>query len=230
MFSEDDLLPLSAIQHILFCERQCALIHLERLWQENPLTAEGRILHERADEKGRESRGDIRIVRGLEIRSLRLGLAGIADVVEFRRANKTGLVSDTLVKLPDAPGLWKPFPVEYKRGKPKPGSCDEAQLCAQAICLEEMLNVRIDEGALFYHSIRRRTDVIFDDRLRSLCEQAALKLRELMASQITPPAVDDPRCEHCSLIDLCSPGASSGKKSAQRFIENQIDAQSGKKP
>lgn len=229
MFSEDDLLPLSAIQHILFCERQCALIHLERLWQENPLTAEGRILHERVDEKGRESRGDIRIVRGLEIRSLRLGLAGIADVVEFHCVDEHDGASDTLVKLPDARGWWKPFPVEYKRGKPKPGPCDEAQLCAQAICLEEMLNVRVEEGALFYHSIRRRTDVIFDDPLRSLCEQAALRLRNLMASQVSPPAVDDSRCDRCSLIDLCSPRASSGEKSAQRFIENQIDLQTGKR-
>lgn len=224
MYSEDDLLPLSAIQHILFCERQCALIHLERLWQENSLTAEGRILHERADEKGRESRGDVRIVRGLEMRSLRLGLAGVADVVEFHHVSEPSLAPCTVVKLPDASGWWKPFPVEYKRGRPKPGPCDEAQLCAQAVCLEEMLNAQIKEGALYYHSIRRRTAVTFDDQLRSLCEQAADKLRNLMASEITPPAVDDFRCEHCSLIDLCSPRASSGQKSAHLFIESQIDA------
>jgi CRISPR-associated exonuclease Cas4 len=229
MYSEDDLLPLSAIQHVLFCERQCALIHLERLWEENRLTAEGRLIHERAEERARENRGDIRIVRGLEIRSLRLGLVGVADVVEFHRLSEPDPTSNTLIKLPDATGWWRPFPVEYKRGRPKPGSCDEAQLCAQAICLEEMLNVRVEQGALFYYSIRRRTDVTFNDPLRLLCEEAALKLRNLMASQITPPAVDDPRCEHCSLFDLCSPRASSGKKSVQGFIDNQVEFQTGKR-
>lgn len=230
MYSEDDFLPLSAIQHILFCERQCALIHLERLWEENSFTAEGRLLHERAEEKARESRGDIRIVRGLEIRSLRLGLAGMADVVEFHRLSEPSQSPSNGVKLPGATGWWKPFPVEYKRGRPKPGLCDEAQLCAQAICLEEMLSARVEQGALFYYSIRRRTDVTFDDPLRSLCEEAALKLRNLMAAQITPPAVDDPRCQHCSLINLCSPRASTGKKPVQGFIDSQIDLQTGKRP
>lgn len=228
MFSEDELLPLSAIQHILFCERQCALIHLEQLWEENPFTAQGRLLHERVDKKGRESRRGARIVRGLGIRSLRLGLTGVADVVEFHHVDAQIAASNSLTMLPDAPGWWKPFPVEYKRGRPKPGSCDEAQLCAQAICLEEMLNVRITEGALFYHSIRRRKDVSFDDSLRSLCEKAAIKLRDLLASQITPAAVNDSRCEYCSLINLCSPIASSGKKSAVRFVESQIDFQTEK--
>jgi CRISPR-associated exonuclease Cas4 len=227
MYSEDDLLPLSAIQHILFCDRQCALIHIEQQWEENPFTAQGRLMHQRVDEKGRESRGDVRRVRGLAIRSLRLGLAGIADVVDFHRACARGAAQNSLVTLPDWPGQWTPFPVEYKRGRPKPGLCDEAQLCAQAICLEEMLNVRIAEGALFYHSIRRRKEVSFDDALRTLCEKAAVMLRELLASGVTPPAVEDGRCEYCSLINLCSPHVSSGKKSAVRFIEAEIDSLSG---
>ncbi len=226
MFSEDDLLPLSAIQHFLFCERQCALIHIEQQWEENPFTVQGRLLHDRVDEKGCESRGDVRIVRGLNIRSLRLGLAGIADVIEFHRVSETEHTADTLIKLPDAAGWWKPFPVEYKRGRPKPGPCDEAQLCAQAICLEEMLSARITDGALFYHSIRRRKDVSFDDSLRTLCEQAAFKLRELLASYVTPLAVNDDRCEHCSLINLCSPRISSGKKSAVHFVEIEVDSPS----
>ncbi len=229
MFSEGDLLPISAIQHLLFCERQCALIYLERQWEENSLTVQGRLLHNRVDEKGHESRGDIRIVRGLYIRSLRLGLAGMADVVEFHRVNQPPRCTDTLVKLHAAEGWWKPFPVEHKRGKPKPGPCDEAQLCAQAICLEEMLSVHITNGALFYHSIRRRRDVAFDCSLRALCEEAAVKLRELLCSHVTPPAVNDDRCEYCSLINLCSPHISSGKKSAMRFVEAETDYPFGKK-
>lgn len=224
MFSEDDLLPLSGIQHILFCARQCALIHVEHQWEENFLTAQGRILHHRVDEQERESRGGLRIVRGLEIRSLRLGLVGIADVVEFRRAvGPAREEEDALIKLQDAAGKWKPFPVEHKRGKPKPGLCDEAQLCAQAICLEEMMHVQIKQGALFYHSIRRRVDVIFGDTLRSVCEQTAMQFRKLMVSQITPPAVDDPRCKRCSLIGLCAPRVSSGNKSVSRFITAQTN-------
>ena len=222
MFSEDDLLPLSAIQHFVFCERQCALIHIEQQWEENRFTAQGRLLHERVDDQRRESRGDIRIVRGLGIRSIWLGLCGIADVVEFHRAQKNDRPNETAVRLPDSPGWWRPFPVEYKRGRPKPRPCDEVQLCAQGICLEEMLGVRISEGALFYHSIRRRKDVCFDGSLRALCEEAAVKLRELLASDVTPPAVDDERCEHCSLINLCSPSVSSGRKSALRFLEAEL--------
>lgn len=227
MYSEDDLLPLSAIQHFLFCERQCALIHLERIWQENPFTAEGKILHERADKKGRESRGNIRIVRGLELCSLRLGLAGRADVVEFHQAAEPWDASTTLIRLPNAAGKWKPFPVEYKRGKLKPGCCDEAQLCAQAICLEEMLNISIEEGALFYHSIRRRIDVLFDSQLRSVCEDAARKLRDLMTSRVTPRPSKDVRCENCSLLDLCSPHSSSGRKSARVFVDEQVRLRMG---
>jgi len=222
MYSEDDLLPLSAIQHFLFCERQCALIHIEQQWEENRFTAQGRLLHERVHEKECENRGGVRIVRGLAIRSMRLGLGGIADVVEFHRVSGPEYAEEFLIKLPDATGWWKPFPVEYKRGRPKPGPCDEAQLCAQAICLEEMLNIKIAEGALFYHSIRRRKEVAFDDSLRALCEESALKLRELLTSYVTPPAANDHRCEFCSLIDLCSPHVSSGKKSAMRFLETQL--------
>ena len=131
MYSIDDLLPLSALQHIVFCERQCALIYTEQAWTENRLTVEGKIMHERVHDESRESRGDVRIDYGVSLRSLRLGLIGKADVVEFHRQ-------------PD--GSWRPFPVEYKRGKPKADDCDKVQLCAQAICLEEMLSVRSRRG------------------------------------------------------------------------------------
>ena len=141
-YTEDDLLPLSGLQHLLFCERQCALIHIEQVWAENVLTAEGRIMHERVHEEGKESRGDVRIEFGMPLRSLRLGLIAKADVVEFHRDRE----------YPD--DLWRPFPVEYKRGKPKKGNFDKVQLCGQAMCLEEMLDVEIPAGALFYGKTR----------------------------------------------------------------------------
>ena len=152
MYSEDELLPLSALQHLLFCERQCALIHIEQAWSENLFTAEGRIMHERVDSGGRESRGAVRLAYGLALHSFRLGLAGKADVVEFHR---------------DGAGNWQPFPVEHKRGRAKKENWDRVQLCAQAICLEEMLGTAVPAGALFYGKSRRRQDVVFDAELRA---------------------------------------------------------------
>jgi len=223
MFPEDDLLPISAIQHYLFCQRQCALIHTEGVWEENPFTIEGRLLHGPIDEDKRVSRGMVRIVRGMFIRSLRLGLAGKCDVVEFKRVNAATAEAGSCVKLPGTSEFWKPFLIEYKRGRPKPSKCDEAQLCAQAICIEEMMNVRILYGALYYHSIRRRKEVQFDASLRSICEEAAEGLRRLLDFQITPPAVYDNRCKHCSLINLCSPLIASKKNSVSAYIERQIE-------
>ena len=193
-YTEDDLIQLSALQHLVFCERQCALIHIEQLWSENLFTAEGRIMHDKVDTANRESRGNIRIEYGVPMRSLRLGLIGKADVVEFHRKDD---------------GAWIPFPVEYKRGKPKIDDCDKVQLCAQAICLEEMLNIEIREGALFYGQTRRREDVKFDSPLRKETEEAAKKVHELIESGITPKAEYSKKCERCSLVDLCLPKVSS---------------------
>ncbi len=151
----DDLLPLSGLQHLVFCERQFALIHVEGLWAENTLTISGRQLHERADLPGQSLGAAVRVARALPLRSDRLGLAGKADVVEFHREADV-----------DAGILWRPFPVEYKRGRPKPGGADEVQLCAQAICLEEMLGLEVPRGALFYGSTRRRKAVAFTLALR----------------------------------------------------------------
>jgi len=153
MYTEDDLLPLSGLQHLLFCERQCALIHIEQAWAENLLTAEGRIMHERVHEADRESRGEVRIEYSMPLRSLRLGLIAKADVVEFHRKLDPGEKGSS---------KWLPFPVEYKRGKPKKENYDKVQLCAQAMCLEEMLDVQIPEGAIFYGRTRRRQDVVFE--------------------------------------------------------------------
>src|SRR4030042_3409588 len=166
-YTEEDLIMISALQHIAFRERQCALIHIEQIWDENRATAEGRIMHERVHEQDHESRGNVRIEYGLPLRSLKLGLVGKADVVEFHRLDKD---------------RWQPFPVEYKRGKPKPDDCDLIQLCAQATCLEEMLSVSVPSGAIFYGRTRRRLDVSFDESLRQETEDAAAKARQLLAS------------------------------------------------
>src|SRR4030066_991439 len=192
--SPDDLIMLSALQHFVFCPRQCALIHVEQLWAENVLTAEGRIMQDKVDTANRESRGNIRIEYGVPMRSLRLGLIGKADVVEFHRMDD---------------GTWMPFPVEYKRGKPKMDDCDKVQLCAQAICLEEMLNVEIKKGALYYGRTRRREEVVFDEKLRLETEDAAKKVHALIESGRTPKAEYSKKCKKCSLYELCMPKVSS---------------------
>jgi CRISPR-associated exonuclease Cas4 len=200
MFSEDDLIPISALQHLAFCERQCALIHVEQLWDENRLTAEGRILHERVHDGGPETRGGVHVARGVRLRSLRLGLSGVADVVEFHKSE-----DGTGTALPGFRGLWRPFPVEYKRGKPKHGDCDAVQLCAQAICLEEMLSVSVPEGALFYGQPRRRQAVTFDPALRKETERLASRAHEIIRAGVTPEPVLGKHCKSCSLERLCLP-------------------------
>jgi CRISPR-associated exonuclease Cas4 len=212
-FSEDDLLPLSALQHLLFCERQCALIHLEQLWVENPLTVEGRHLHERVDSRETESRGDLHLARSLRLHSLRLGVTGQADLVEFHRA-PTG---EAGARLPDREGLWLPFPVEYKRGRPKTDRADEVQLCAQAVCLEEMLGTAVPAGALFYGETRRRQEVTFDAVLRDLTASSAARLHFLIAAGATPRPVREPKCDRCSLLNVCLPEAAA--RSARRYLE-----------
>ena len=151
MFDEDDLLPISGLQHLVFCERQWALIHIEQFWEENRLTAEGRVLHERVHDTATESRPGVVVARGLRLQSRQLGLTGQADVVEFHRIGDGDAGG---VQLPEREGWWRPFPVEYKRGRPKANACDEVQLCAQALCLEEMFSVAIRSGALFYGTSR----------------------------------------------------------------------------
>ena len=186
MSDPDRSLPVSALQHWLFCPRQCALIHVERLWEENRLTAEGRVLHERADAGRPESRRGIRVLRSVQIASFRLGLHGVADVVEMHGA--------------------RPYPVEYKRGRPKAHRADEVQLCAQAICLEEMTGESVPEGALFYGARQRRLTVSFDDGLRNLTERAAAELQSSLSEACLPAPVYDPaRCDACSLNELCCP-------------------------
>ena len=213
MYSEDDLIPLSALQHLLFCDRQCALIHIEQIWSENLFTAEGRIMHERVHTADRESRGDVRIEFAMSVRSLRLGLIGKADVVEFHRKP----VSQKAV-----PAEWVPFPVEYKRGKPKKDNCDKVQLCAQALCLKEMLGVEVPSGALFYGKKRRRTDVVFDEALRQQTEETAMRLHELIALGRTPKPVYMKKCDSCSLVKICLPKTIERKRSVKRYLSGAI--------
>ena len=183
---EMDPIPLSAVQHAVYCLRQAALIHLERLWAENRFTAEGDVLHAVADKGGSRRARGLRRVLSLPLASARLNLTGVADLVEFQ-----GLV---------------PFPVEYKRGKPKLHRADEVQLCAQALCLEEMTGQPVPEGALFYAQTKRRVVVPFDAPLRALTEATVADLAAVLASRQTPPPTPHKtRCRACSLLELCRP-------------------------
>ncbi len=185
-FSDADLLPLSALQHYIYCPRQCALIHVEQQWVENRYTAEGQAQHDRVDRPEHETRDGIRTEYAVLLRSLRLGLIGKADAIEFHQD--------------------KVFPVEHKRGRPKPTHCDWVQLCAQAICLEETMGVEIEEGAIFYGTPRRRQNVEFSSDLRKETEQTAAALHALIQSGKTPPAeYDKKKCDACSLLEICMP-------------------------
>jgi CRISPR-associated exonuclease Cas4 len=210
MYTEDDLIPVSALQHILFCERQYALIHLEQVWEENVFTAEGRILHERVDVEHHESRRLFRQEFGMAIRSLGRGLIGKCDLVElwFSQDRRIKRVS----------------PVEFKRGKEKVSDVDRVQLCAQALCLEEMFDMTIETGQLYYLQEHRRTDVILDQGLRSNTTDLINRARALWESGKTPAAeYEKHTCDRCSLFDLCMPkSAGKGSKDITRFIQNQI--------
>ena len=222
---DDDYVMISALQHYLFCKRQCALIHLEHTWEENKLTAEGKILHEHVDAGGSETRKTLHLARSIRLFSRNLGITGVADMVEFHLANVefTQEGMRQAIPLKDVSGLWKPFPVEYKRGKPKSHRADEVQLCAQAICLEEMLNVNIPSGALFYGELRRRSDVSFDADLRKLTAETAKGVHDLLSSGITPEATSGKWCTLCSLVDTCKPKQLTARHSARLWLERQLD-------
>ena len=210
MYDEADLLPISALQHLAFCPRQWGLIHLERVWSENKLTAEGRLAHKRVHEADDFLDHGTLITRGLAISSRELGLAGVADVVEFQE--------DGAVR-----------PVEHKRGKPKQGDCDAVQLCAQAMCLEEMLARGVPEGELFYHATRRRMQVKFDQTLRRRVIDLAAKLHELTAKGRTPEPIKGSHCRSCSLKEACLPSLTH-KKSARNWLTRQMAQGPEKEP
>lgn len=189
MYSEEDYIQLSAIQHYVFCPRQCALIHVQGVWNENMFTAKGKIMHEKVDSGEDESRGEKQILRSLNIYSKRLGLSGRCDVVEI-----LGRGEDIT-----------PYPVEYKSGKPKNDISDMAQLCAQALCLEEMMNVPIRKSAIFYGKPRRRLEVDIDDELRKATEDIIKAIHKMISEKIIPSAKYEAKCDSCSLHDSCMP-------------------------
>jgi CRISPR-associated exonuclease Cas4 len=199
---EDALVPVSALQHYLFCPRQCALIHIERIWTEDGATAEGRLLHERVDTGRPDLRAGVRTVRGLVLRSLAHGLAGKADAVEF------------------VDGV--PSPIEYKRGRPKAHRADEVQLCAQALCLEEMFGHAVPDGALFYAQTRKRSRVAFDDELRALTVRLAAETRAMIAAAHTPAPRATPACRRCSLVEQCNPKRLEKPRAIQRWLARQL--------
>ncbi|MEI7902329.1 MAG: CRISPR-associated protein Cas4 [bacterium] len=219
MYTEDQLLPLSSVSEYVHCPRRCGLKLLEQAWGDNVFTAEGTILHDKVDSGFRESRGDLKILRSLRLRSLRLGITGVSDVVEMHRCDP----SEGGVSLPDTKGFWMPFPVEYKRGASKDLRCYEVQLCAQTLCLEEMLSARIPEGALFLGEKQHRTAVLFDAPLRAATEAACLAVQQMFAAGVTPPALYNKRCESCSLIGTCLPGSAGSGKSAKKWLARQLD-------
>ena len=205
-YAEGDLLPLSGLQHLLYCERQAILIHVERVWADNIWTVDGTQGHETVTSGRHEARGELRISRALSLRGLRLGVMGRADVVEFRRIDDDSYGGARILGWR---GRWQVYPVEYKRGRPKQHRADEVQLCAQALCLEEMLEVEIAEGALFYGQTRRREVVVLDEELRAVTETATRRFHELFNARVTPPAVyEKRRCDECSLFEICRPKAS----------------------
>ena len=215
-YTPDELLALSGIQHFTFCRRQWALIHIERLWQENALTAEGRVLHQRTDDPFEtEVRAGQITSRAMPVASYRLGLYGVCDVVEF-------IPSAEGISLPGRTGAYLVRPVEYKRGKEKSDPCDEAQLCAQAICLEEMLLVSIPHGDLYYGEPRRRVEVAFTPELRALVKEMTAEMHAFFARGYTPRVKTSKACHSCSLADLCLPRLQN-RVAASRYIQQHID-------
>lgn len=187
-WTEEELVMISALEHYSYCPRQCALIHVEQVFDENLYTLRGRRAHERADDPGSTLEDGLRVERGLPLFSERLGLIGKADVVEFGFDGT-------------------PYPVEYKHGARRQTRHDDIQLCAQAMCLEEMLGRGVPRGAIYHHSSRRRREVSFDGELRSLTGETVRAVREMLASGSVPPPVADARCPKCSLYDACMPFA-----------------------
>jgi len=217
-YAPDDLLPLSGIQHFVFCRRQWALIHVERQWQENALTVEGKLLHKKADEPFfTETRKGVITARSVPIASYRLGLSGVCDVVEFTESPEG-------VHLPGREGLFLPAPVEYKRGHEKRDACDEAQLCAQAICLEEMLSTAISFGYLYYGETRHRVEVELTAELRDLVREMSDEMHAYFQRGYTPRVKPSKACRSCSLADICLPGLQENVIPASKYIQQQVES------
>jgi CRISPR-associated exonuclease Cas4 len=231
MYAENDLLPLSVLADLLFCERRAALHLIEGIWKDNLFTAEGTVLHSKVhDDLPLESRGDVRISRGLRLRSLRVGITGKADVVEFRRVEASEVPArgyskglPSAIALTGAKGLWRPFPVDFKRGRFRHEEGFEVQLCAQALCLEEMMGVRVPAGAIYYGKPHRRLEVTFDSGLWNKTDLAAARLHELVGRGRTPVARYGKKCDSCSLVDVCLPKLMTQSRSVARYLSRALD-------
>lgn len=198
----DNYLAISALQHYAYCPRQFALIHVEQVWEENRFTAEGQILHQRVDSYESEQRGSLRYERSVSLLSGHYGLIGKMDMLEIEAG--------------DPPRY---FPIEYKRGKPKVEEWDRIQLCAQALCLEEMRNIEILEGAIWYWEIRRREPVLIDEALRAATIESIEQSRSMREAGVTPrPTVIKSRCRACSLKELCQPDSFRDDRTA-KYVE-----------
>jgi CRISPR-associated exonuclease Cas4 len=214
-YAEADLLPLSGLAHMAFCERRWALVHLEQQWEDNRFTAEGDQLHEKAHSQQIESRPGVLIRRTLPLRSFRLGLSGQADIVEFLPSTEADAIS-----LAGRRGRWQPFPVEYKRSRDKAGSIAyRLQLCAQAMCLEEMLGARIPSGAVYDGSTRRRQPVEFSQPVRNEVERLVLRMHQLRRDGCTPQARRMPACRNCSMAERCLPELLDGTQSVAAYMQ-----------
>lgn len=212
--NDDNFFSLSAISHYSFCPRRCALIHNEQIWSENFFTATGRELHKVVEDGTSESRKERKIARSIRLFSRELGVCGISDVVEFIRDDDHGAV------VMQWKGRWMPYPVEYKRGTAKNDEPYKRQLCAQAVCLEEMYGVKVSEGALYLGATRHRITVSIDEKLRIDTRETCRKIHQLLSDGLTPQAEFGPHCSKCSLMDECKPTLS--RLSARQWIHNQL--------
>ncbi|MHB8560401.1 MAG: CRISPR-associated protein Cas4 [Thermoplasmataceae archaeon] len=218
---EEDYLMLSGIQHIAFCERQWALIHLEQQWQENRLTVEGKHIHEHADNPfENDTRKEVRITRSIPIESVKLGLRGLADVIEYIR-DDTLPINETVV-IKGRSGRWQVVPVEYKRGKPKSNDVDKVQLYAQAMCLEEMFNVVVKLGYLYYNSTKRREKVYIDVDLREKVIELSQRMHKMFSERIIPKPVRKKYCDNCSLYEICQPDWGIKERNVAGYISDQL--------
>lgn len=219
MYSEDNMLMLSGIQHFRFCPRQWALIHVEQQWEDNRLTIEGQILHKHADDPFyRQKCGDFITLRAVNIASSELGLYGVADVIELQPSSS----SENSIKHPKYSGLWKPVVVEYKHGKPKRNEVDEVQLAAQTMCLEEMYSIKIPYGMFFYGELRHRVIVDISEELREIVKQCAKDMHWYFENAITPKADCGKHCEKCSLKDICLPKISKNCTTVKSYLSRNL--------
>lgn len=220
MYTEEQLLPLSAVGQYVHCPRRFALLHVEQQWEDNRFTAEGTVLHEKADSGIKESRGSVRIVRSIRLRSYELGVTGVADVVEFHRVS----MGEVGVLLPKVAGQWRPFPIEYKRGAAKNQEGYKAQLCLQALCLEEMFKMSVPVGALFLGEQQGRINVEFTTGLRAQVIEACHSMQRLFASGFTPPPSFGKWCASCSLVEVCRPKIVATCRSARAWLERVCES------